>query len=101
MARGRVETFTGYFPALRYVKITCSLLRRKSGILPQKREDVGSDIKAGFRVCSNYFSHRCCREGYTNLTGIHEFQTYKPHRLAHSRLADAVLSAVLSVTVAR
>ena len=27
MARGRVETFTGYFPALRYVKITCSLLR--------------------------------------------------------------------------
>ena len=36
MARGRVETFTGYFPALRYVKITCSLLRRKSGILPPK-----------------------------------------------------------------
>ena len=36
MARGRVETFTGYFPALRYVKITCSLLRRKSGILPKK-----------------------------------------------------------------
>jgi len=36
MARGRVETFTGYFPALRCVKITCSLLRRKSGILPKK-----------------------------------------------------------------
>lgn len=52
MARGRVETFTGYFPALRYVKITCSLLRRKSGILPQKREDADSDIKAGFRAAA-------------------------------------------------
>ena len=101
MARGRVETFTGYFPALRYVKITCSLLRRKSGILPKKAEGCGFRHQSGFPSCSNYFSHRCCREGYTNLTGIHEFQTYKPHRLAHSRLADAVLSAVLSVTVAR
>ena len=52
MARGRVETFTGYFPALRYVKITCSLLRRKAVSFPQKREDADSDIKAGFRVAA-------------------------------------------------
>lgn len=52
MARGWVETFTGYFPALRYVKITCSLLRRKAVSFPKKRKDADSDTKAGFRAAA-------------------------------------------------
>ena len=84
MARGRVETFTGYFPAL----------RRENNLFtapPKKR--YPSPKSGRVRILTS--------KRVSDLTGIHEFQTYKPHRLAHSRLADAVLSAVLSVTVAR
>ena len=67
MARGRVETFTGYFPALRYVKITCSLLRGKSGILPQKAGGCGFRHQSGFPLLPRrvYQSH-----GYTRVSNL-------------------------------